>query len=131
MVIDLGSHWLDGLSNNAVMPGSNPTAMLQGVRLTQIVTRQLAPRAAHFPPLATSRQVRVCVEVLCSVGLCGWLATGNSRADWVVEAYCVTICRIWTKSNHLLLNLLCLCCWQFFSMCVEMCAISRARTLLF
>lgn len=56
MVIDLGSHWLDGLAN-AIIPGGNPTAALQGVRLTQIVTRQLAPRAAHFPPLATARQV--------------------------------------------------------------------------
>jgi hypothetical protein len=56
MVIDLGSHWLDGFGN-AIMPGGNPTAALQGVRLTQIVTRQLAPRAAHFPALATARQV--------------------------------------------------------------------------
>jgi len=57
MVIDLGAHWLDGLGN-ALLPGSNPTAALQGVRLTQIVTRQLSPRAAHFPPLNTARQVR-------------------------------------------------------------------------
>jgi hypothetical protein len=56
MVIDLGSHWLEGIGN-AGMPGTNPTAALQGVRLTQIVTRQLAPRAAHFPPLSTMRQV--------------------------------------------------------------------------
>lgn len=66
MVIDLGSHWLDGLGNAAMLPGSNPTAALQGIRLTQIVTRQLAPRAAHFPPLATARQVG-----LKAVGL-GW-----------------------------------------------------------
>jgi hypothetical protein len=57
MVIDLGSHWLEGIGN-AGMPGTNPTAALQGVRLTQIVTRQLAPRAVHFPPLSTMRQVR-------------------------------------------------------------------------
>jgi hypothetical protein len=56
MVIDLGSHWLDGLGN-AGLPGGNPTAALQGIRLTQIVTRQLAPRATHFPPLSTARQV--------------------------------------------------------------------------
>jgi hypothetical protein len=28
-----------------------------GMRLTQIVARQLSPRAAHFPPLKTYRQV--------------------------------------------------------------------------
>jgi hypothetical protein len=57
MVIDLGSHWLDGLASS-VVPGS-PAMALQGVRLTQIVTRRLAPRAAHFPALATQRQVRM------------------------------------------------------------------------
>jgi hypothetical protein len=62
MVIDLGSHWLEGLASS-VVPGS-PAMALQGVRLTQIVTRRLAPRAAHFPALATQRQVRL-VYIVC------------------------------------------------------------------
>lgn len=57
MVIDLGSHWMDGLGSSAVL--GSPAIALQGVRLTQIVTRRLAPRAAHFPALATQRQVRL------------------------------------------------------------------------
>ncbi|WIA37804.1 hypothetical protein OEZ86_014669 [Tetradesmus obliquus] len=55
MVIDLGSHWMDGLGSSAVL--GSPAIALQGVRLTQIVTRRLAPRAAHFPALATQRQI--------------------------------------------------------------------------
>jgi hypothetical protein len=59
MVIDLGSHWLEGLASS-VVPGS-PAMALQGVRLTQVVTRRLAPRAAHFPVLATQRQVSLAI----------------------------------------------------------------------
>jgi hypothetical protein len=59
MVIDLGSHWLEGLASS-IVPGS-PAMALQGVRLTQIVTRRLAPRAAHFPSLATQRQVSLAI----------------------------------------------------------------------
>ncbi|WIA17584.1 hypothetical protein OEZ85_014409 [Tetradesmus obliquus] len=55
MVIDLGSHWMDGLGSSAVL--GSPAIALQGVRLTQIVTRRLAPRAVHFPALATQRQI--------------------------------------------------------------------------
>jgi hypothetical protein len=77
MVIDLGSHWLDGLG---IMPG-NPTLALQGVRLTQIVTRQLAPRAAHFPPLNTPRQIYP------SFFQVGPAAGDAQRIDWCALAW--------------------------------------------
>jgi hypothetical protein len=61
MVIDLGSHWLEGLGSSMIL--GSPAVALQGVRLTQIVTRRLAPRAAHFPALATQRQVSLIVQL--------------------------------------------------------------------
>jgi hypothetical protein len=58
MVIDLGSHCFDGLGGTGLLLPPHyyshaGGAALQGVRLTQITTRALSPRAAHFPPLPT------------------------------------------------------------------------------
>ena len=90
MVIDLGSHWLDGLGN-AVLGGGNPTAALQGVRLTQITTRQLSPRAAHFPPLSTSRQIYPSffqAPSACEALLPDGLVFSSSRLPVVTIAFC-------------------------------------------
>ena len=54
MVIDMGAHWLDGLQPLSQV--NNPGALM-GLRLTQVVPRALAPRAAKAPPLKTLREV--------------------------------------------------------------------------
>ncbi|GBF94709.1 adenylate cyclase [Raphidocelis subcapitata] len=54
LVIDMGSHWLDGMQPLSQV--NNPSALM-GIRLTQIIARHLAPRAGHFPPLKTFRSV--------------------------------------------------------------------------
>eukprot|EP00775_Hariotina_reticulata_P007075 gene7075-7288_t len=47
-----------GQRGSSIMPAAvTIEGVTKGVRLTQIITRQLSPRAAHFPPLATPRQI--------------------------------------------------------------------------
>lgn len=51
LLIDMGSHWVEG-----IQPAGTASALV-GIRITQIVSRELSPRTQHFPALHTARQV--------------------------------------------------------------------------
>jgi hypothetical protein len=54
----MGSHILEGVSAEDMAGLAGPLApAIVGIRLAQIVTRALAPRALLLPPLKTARQV--------------------------------------------------------------------------
>jgi hypothetical protein len=58
ILIDMGSHILEGVSAEDMAGLAGPLApSIVGIRLAQIVTRALAPRALLLPPLKTARQV--------------------------------------------------------------------------
>jgi len=68
IVLDMGSHLLDKTSPQG-RSRSFAGSYVVGVRLAQVVTRQLAPRAARFLSIKSVRQVRVwrrCVGVPCA-----------------------------------------------------------------
>ncbi|GAX82245.1 hypothetical protein CEUSTIGMA_g9673.t1 [Chlamydomonas eustigma] len=54
LVIDMGSHWLEGIVPNR---SENLPASLTGTKIIQIISRGLAGRTAHFPPIYTSKLV--------------------------------------------------------------------------
>lgn len=56
LLIDKGSHLLEGIIPNASGNSSLPGCLL-GTRLTEVVMRPLAARIMHFPPLPTVRQM--------------------------------------------------------------------------
>lgn len=60
LIIDMGSHWLDSGLGAAPLVGGRAGgggAHVAGVRLAQVITRLLAPRAAGWGCLVTPQQV--------------------------------------------------------------------------